>query len=226
MDDTAIVIQRPVGAVAQLVLLFHGYGTNARDLLPLGARIAKTFPQALVVSVNAPQPSGYPGGYQWFSVAGIDEDSRQARVDASMPSFVECVQHWQQQAGLDAKGTALVGFSQGAIMALESTKLPRAIASRVVAIAGRFATLPELPGYEGTIHFLHGKEDDVIHYQYTIEAAHYLRDHGVDITAEVLPFVGHDIPAEFAGLTATKLSSHISHRLWTQALQSAQTGEK
>lgn len=226
MGNDAVVVQQPEGAAAQLVLLFHGYGGHAEDLVPLGTRVAQTFPQALVISVNAPQPSDYPGGRQWFSVAAISEEDRQARVDASMPSFVECVQHWQKQAGVDAKGTALVGFSQGAIMALESTKLPRAIASRVVAIAGRFASLPELPAYEGTIHFLHGKEDDVIHYQYTIEAAHYLRDHGVDITAEVLPFVGHDIPPEFADLTAMKLGSHISHRLWTQALQSAQSGEK
>lgn len=224
MGNDAIVIQEPQDAAAQLVLLFHGYGANAQNLLPLGQRIAQAFPKALVVSVNAPEPSGNPGGHQWFSVAGITEDNRQERVDACMGDFVACIGHWQARSGVGSAATALVGFSQGAIMALESTKLRPAPASRVVAIAGRFASLPKTVDFEGTIHFLHGKEDEVIAYQYTVEAAHYLRDNGADITAEVLPYVGHAIPAEFAELAAQKLSNHISHKLWTQAIQSAQTG--
>ncbi len=221
MGHDALIIQNQEGAAAQLVVLFHGYGANAQDLLPVGEAVAQAFPKALVVAVNAPHASDAPGGFQWFSVHGVTEQNRQARVDEAMPSFVECVAHWQRESGAGAQATALIGFSQGAIMALESTKLKHPPAQRVVAIAGRFATLPEPAVFEGTVHFLHGKEDAVIAYQHTIAAAHHLRDSGVDITAEVLPFVGHSIPVEFIDLVVHRLSTHISYRVWTQAVQSA-----
>lgn len=225
MGSEAIIIQNPTEAAAQLVLLFHGYGSNAADLVPAGQAVAREFPKALVVSVNAPQQSRFANGFQWFDVEGITEENRQVRVDAAMPSFVDCIAHWQRQSSLGPQATAVIGFSQGAIMALESTKLAGAPAMRVVSIAGRFATLPDAPAFEGTVHFLHGKEDPVIAYQHTVVAAHRLRDSGVDITAEVQPFVGHEITQEFVELTARKLSTHISHRIWTQAVQNVAPGQ-
>ncbi len=222
MTGNAILVQQPAKA-AQLILLFHGVGSNAAAMRPLAASIASAFPQAMVVAVNAPYAAGNPGGFQWFSVAGITEDNRQSRVDQAMPDFSACIAHWQAQAGVAPLATALIGFSQGAIMALESSKLAHSPASRVVAMSGRFANLPQDGNYTGTIHFLHGKEDPVIPYQHTVVAAHHLRDLGVDITAEVLPFVQHEIPAEFVTLAVTKLSTHISHRIWKDALQ-ADTG--
>ena len=169
--------------------------------------------------MQSPDPSFVPGGFQWFSVAEITEENRQQRVDAAMPGFVACIQHWQQQSGVGPEATALVGFSQGAIMALESTKLAPAPAHRVVSIAGRFANLPTEGHYAGTIHFLHGKEDPVISYRHTVVAAHQLRDLGVDITAEVVPFIQHQVPVEFIEMAAEKLSTHISHKVWKAAME-------
>jgi len=222
MGTDAIIIQKPEGAAAQLILLLHGYGSNARDLVPTGQAVANEFPKALVVSVNAPEKSPFADGFQWFGAEDLTEENRQHRVNSAMPSFANCIAHWQQEAGLDAQGTAIIGFSQGAIMALESTKLARPPAQRVVSIAGRFATLPDPANFEGTVHFLHGKEDAVIAYQHTVAAAHHLRDSGVDITAEVIPFVGHEIAPDFVELIARKLSTHISHRVWNQAVQNAE----
>lgn len=80
-----------------------------------------------MVSVGGAEPSGNPAGRQWFSVQGITEDNRQARVDAIMPTFIETVRYWQKQSGVGANATALIGFSQGAIMALESIKAEPAL---------------------------------------------------------------------------------------------------
>ena len=220
MAHDAILIQQPAPS-AQLILIFHGVGSNPQSMLPLAHGIAAKFPNATIAAVQSPDASFAPGGYQWFSVAEVTEDNRQQRVNAAMPSFVACVQHWQQVSGVGPEATALVGFSQGAIMALESTKLAQAPANRVVSIAGRFANLPTGGHYPGTIHFLHGKEDPVISYQHTVLAAHHLRDLGVDITAEVVPFFQHQVPAEFIEMAAEKLATHISHKVWKAAMEPA-----
>ena len=215
----ALIIQQPDASPQQLILLFHGMGSNPRAMRPLGERLAVEFPNALVVAPQAPTPSGNPNGFEWFGIEGITEENRVNRVALAMPAFEACVAHWQRVAGLAAPATALVGFSQGAIMALESAKRSPPGAGRIVAIGGRFAALPVEMLFDTTVHFLHGKEDAVIPYSNTVLAAHHLRDLGCDITAEVLPFIGHDIHADFIDLVATKLATHIPNRVWARALE-------
>ena len=216
-EAQALILQKPVPA-AQLILLFHGVGSSAQAMVPLGQAYARAFPQAMVVAVDAPFPSELaPGGRQWFSVAGVTEENRPARVAAALPAFEYAVKYWQQQAGVDAAGTALVGFSQGAIMALEAALRPEPVAARVVAIAGRFARLPEQPLHEGgSIHLLHGKADAVMPYSHVIEAALRLKTLGADFTADVLPFIGHELHPDLMALAVEKLQHHIPARLWIQ----------
>jgi phospholipase/carboxylesterase len=140
MQD-ALVIQRPEASVtppAELLLLFHGVGSSAEDLRQLGEALAGQRPGAWVVSVRSPERSEFGAGWQWFSVQGVIEASRPARVAAAMPAFLQTVEAWQRDTGVPAAHTTLIGFSQGAIMALESTQQGEATAGRVVAIAGRF----------------------------------------------------------------------------------------
>lgn len=230
MNASPLIIQQPAGPAQQLVMLFHGWGSTAASMRPLGERLAGVFPNAVVVAINAPYlatgVTSDSSGYQWFNVQGITEDNRQARVDAAMPAFVACIEEWQARTGVSPEATALVGMSQGAIMALEASKLAapmqhevqtRLLFGRMVSLCGRFASLPTAATDHITIHLLHGKEDAVISYSHTVNAAHLVRDLGGDVTAEVLPFVGHEIHPEFIELAISKLSSHIPQRLWVQA---------
>lgn len=232
MTASPIIIQQPTGPAQQLVLLFHGWGSTAASMRPLGERLAAAFPNAVVVAINAPDlaigMSSDTAGYQWFNVQGVTEENRQTRVDTAMPAFVACIEAWQAKTGVSPEATALLGMSQGAIMALEASKSAaptqhnaptRLLFGRMVSLCGRFASLPTAASEHVTIHLLHGTDDAVIPYSHTVNAAHLLRDLGGDVTAEVLPFVGHEIHPEFIELAIRKLSSHIPHRLWLQAQQ-------
>lgn len=222
MED-ALIVQRPPGAVEQLVLLFHGVGGTPQDLLPLGRRLAREFPQALVVSVAAPEPADHGGGRQWFSITGISEDNRVERIRAALPRFAATVQAWQQQSGASVAATCLVGFSQGAIMALESSCGSTALAGRVAAIAGRFGRLPAQVRPETTLHLIHGKADGVIGYAHTIAAAEHILALGGDVTADVLPHVGHELNAQIEDLLIERLRGYIPKRLWEEALRADPT---
>lgn len=215
-DD--LVIQRPPVAPQQLILLFHGMGSSPRAMRELGERLALSFPSALVVAPRAPTPTPGSKGFQWFTFDGVTEDNRVQRVAAAMPAFEACVAHWQAEAGVQPAATALVGFSQGAIMSLESSKRAQPFADRVVAIGGRYATLPVTGQAEVTVHLLHGKQDTVVPYSNAVIAAHHLRDIGGDVTAEVLPFVGHEIHPDFIDLAVQRLTTHIPNRVWAKAM--------
>lgn len=226
MINNDLVIQQPAGSPQQLILLFHGVGSFPQAMRPLAERLAAEFPNAAVVAVQGPQPGGSGKGFQWFSVIGITDENRVERVAAAVPGFVASIEQWQGQTGVPAAATALVGFSQGAIMSLESAKRQPPVAGRVVAIGGRFASLPTDALAETTIHLLHGKEDAVIPYSNTVLAAHHLRDLGCDVTAEVRPFIGHEIHPDLMDLTVSKLTTHIPNRIWDKALQAASLEDK
>lgn len=210
----SVIVQQPPKA-AQLALLLHGVGSNAQSMLGLGQALARAFPQAMVVALDAPELSDtQPGGRQWFSVAGVTEDNRAQRVDAALPALESIVKHWQAVSGVYAAGTALLGFSQGAIMALACALRPEPVAARVVAIGGRFARLPEQALHMGsTVHLVHGKADAVMPYSHAIDGAMRLKTLGVDFTADVLPFIGHELHPELVALAVDKLQHHIPARL-------------
>ncbi|MCW5636077.1 MAG: phospholipase [Rubrivivax sp.] len=137
-----LLIQRPeAAATRQRLLLFHGVGSGAEDLRPLGEALAAQRPRACVVSVRSPDPSDLGQGWQWFSVRGVTEADRPARVAAAMPRFVEAARAWQRETAMDPGSTTLIGFSRGAIMALESTQQPGPVAGRGSASPDLFTGL-------------------------------------------------------------------------------------
>ena len=222
MTDEALVVQRPAGAPRQLVLLFHGLGADAHDLRAVGERLAAEYPQALVASLRAPEPSDYGFGYQWISPTALDDRSRSQRVAAAVPGFVATVRRWQGEAGLGAEATLLVGFSQGAMMVLEAASAAAGgpLAGRVVALAGRYAQLPA-SAPAATLFFVHGKADSVVHYGFTVEAARHLVALGADVVADVVPFLGHEIDAEVLELVVRRLKTHVPRRHWEDAMRGA-----
>jgi phospholipase/carboxylesterase len=166
----------------------------------LGERLGEAFPQAVIVSLQADAPAATP---------------------QAVAALQTAVRDWQERSGVAAAATALIGLSQGAEMVLEASKSQPMLASRVVAMGRRFTTLPDVPPAVTTIHFLHGKLDALVPYSHSVIAAHHLRDMGCDITAEVVPFVGHELHPDLIELAITKLSTHIAHHLWTAAQEAA-----
>lgn len=218
--SASVVIQQPEGAAGQLILLFHGIGGMPDNLSALGKALAAKFPSALIVSVCAPERFEFGAGYQWFSIAEVTEANRPSRVAEAMPAFRAEVARWQRISGIEAAATALIGFSQGAIMCLESTRQGDSLAGRVIALSGRYATLPEVAPRDVTIHFIHGKTDSVIHYGYTVRTAERLIQLGGDVTADVIPFHGHEIDDEIIELAIDRLTGYVPKRIWDDALSS------
>ncbi|MFZ5723798.1 MAG: esterase [Pseudomonadota bacterium] len=207
MEANAILLQKPAGTPEELFLLFHGVGADADDMVPLGHFLGNLFPRAAVISVDGHEPSDISAGRQWFSVRGITEENRVERVAAALPDFLAAIRHWQEQTGVDAARTTLVGFSQGGIMALATTQLPAPAAGRVVALSSRFATLPEQRP-NARIHLLHGDSDGVIACSHMLNAAARLHRLNAGATADLIPGAEHEITGEML----QKLAAHLTRR--------------
>lgn len=223
----SIIIQQPTQTAQQLLVLHHGVGGHAQDMVPLGQHLAAQFPNAFIVSVHAPYASdldnngGSGAGAQWFSVQKITDENRPARVAEVMPAFIHNLRYWQKTSGVEPGATAVVGFSQGAIMALEAAQVQAGLAARIVALSGRYAQLPEHAPERTTLHFIHGKSDPVIQYGHCVTAAERLVRLGGDITADVIPFLTHEVTEEVMDRVVERFTGHIPKHQWEEVQKAA-----
>ncbi|MBA3043461.1 MAG: dienelactone hydrolase family protein [Gammaproteobacteria bacterium] len=192
-----------------LVIMLHGVGSSGNDLAPLGHTWKATLPNAVFVSTNAPAPSSFGSGYQWFSVAGVTEENRSARIVAARPSFDRVISWIIAENGFADKldRVALVGFSQGTIMALDAVASGRWPVGAVVGFSGRLASpLPLQPALETSILLVHGSADPVIPATETSEAAAALQTIGLKVETITLAGVPHTIAAEGAARAGSFLA--------------------
>ncbi len=188
-----IVLQSPQKST-HLFLLFHGVNATPESLHPIATMLARSYLHAAIVLVQAPYASDFGQGYQWFSVQGVTEQNRTQRVEMAMPAFVETVRNWQKKTGVNTEQTTLIGFSQGAIMALSSTQMVEdVLAARIVALSGRFATLPKKGVDQTQIHFIHGDQDNVIDHRISRIAHEALLARGVMTTYDLIPHLAHSV---------------------------------
>lgn len=202
-----LIVQRP-DTPSQLLLLFHGVGSNARDLAPLGQALAPHVPTAAIVSLQAPEAAG--PGWQWFSVQGISEADRPARVASAMPAFLRSVRRWQEACDVGPARTTLIGFSQGAIMALESTQLDSPPAERVFGLSGRFAQPPRVAHASVRSHLMHGDADAVMPVRGAVDALAQLLDLGAAATLDRFPGLPHGIDARVVDAIVRRLNDAVA----------------
>ena len=129
----------------QIVLLLHGFGSSGTDMISLAVPIGKTTcADALFLAPHAPQRcSMMASGYQWWGYS--DRPSALAAGAASAaPAINAFVDRKLKQYGLSEAELALVGFSQGTMMALHiGLRRPRAVAA-VVGYSGMLTATTDI----------------------------------------------------------------------------------
>ena len=179
-----------------LVILLHGVGGTPADMAPLFDRIAAELPDAQVVALPAAFPFdlGQDGqGFQWFSVDGITEENRPGRIRAVRDTFIEAIRAQQRLHGTGPERTVLAGFSQGAIMTLAGCGGDDGawLARHAIAIAGRFAPLPERWTPRTAVSLVHGTMDGTMPADHSRRAAERLAELGADVHLELVPRAVH-----------------------------------
>lgn len=165
------------------VVLLHGVGSSGAAMRPLAEALG-------VVDAHVPdgpQPFDMGPGRQWFSVNGITEENRPARIAAALPDFRAMIESFG-----DPAETILIGFSQGAIMTLHAVAagLP---AKAVFALSGRLAgPVPTRTGWP-PITLLHGTTDPVIPAAFAQSTARWLSEAGAAPDLRLFDGLGHGV---------------------------------
>lgn len=185
------------GKPKQLVVLLHGYGADGEDLIGLAPMISAILPDAVFHAPNAPFPCAEnPMGRQWFGISRLDPALMLAGVRAAAPFVDAFLDDTMAALGLTEAETALVGFSQGTMMALHvGPRRARPLAG-IVGFSGLLAgaeTLAAEAVSRPRTLLAHGTDDPMVPFQSMARAAAALKAAGIDAATHAAPGVGHSI---------------------------------
>jgi phospholipase/carboxylesterase len=198
------------GRARSLIVLLHGYGADGNDLIDIGRHLAPILPETAFVSPHAPHAcAGVPLGRQWFPLAVIDPHRLYADVSSAAPALNSFLDEELARLGLSDRELALLGFSQGTMMALHvALRRPGCIAG-VVGYSGLLAG-PEHLAAEmkcaPPVLLVHGAADAVVPAMALNAAVRALGEAGVPVEWHLRPNLQHGIDGPGLELGATFLA--------------------
>ncbi len=179
----------------QLVVVLHGYGADGNDLVSLAEAWRPALPNAAFIVPHAPSICGvYAGGREWFPLPRIDPATIAAGTAAAAPALHRFLDAELATLGLGNGALALVGFSQGAMMALDVGITRKPAIAGIVAYSGAL-TRPVRPGEPGRPPVLlhHGAGDTVVPAGALALAKAGLEAAGVPVESHMRAGLGHGI---------------------------------
>lgn len=175
-----------------LLVLLHGYGSHEGDLFALVPHLPAEY---VVAAVRAPLSPPFPTpGWSWFPIEDLDERRGDAATAAA-----ERVLAWLDGA-TDAERIGLLGFSQGAVIALQALRLRADRFDFVVALAG-FVVDDPLPSdtalaeIRPPVFWGRGARDEVIPAARVAHTREWLPHH-VDLSGRVYAGLAHSVSQE------------------------------
>lgn len=190
-------IFKPKGHTRYLVVFFHGIGANGQDLIDFAHSWSPSLPETEFFAPDAPFPFDMaPIGRQWFSLQTMDISALQEGIRTAQEYVNTTLDHALAQRSLTDDKLALVGFSQGGMVALYSAlRRPKSCAA-VVSFSGAlieddtttFSKKPNIP-----IFLSHGDQDAVVPFEALSVAENLLKQEGFSVTTLPRPGCGHGI---------------------------------
>ena len=193
------------GPAKRLVVFLHGYGADGNDLIEIGRAWQGLLPDTAFVSPHAPEPLDQaPMGRQWFGLTFRDPEERWRGCCSAGPILDHFLDAELARRNLPPSALALVGFSQGTMMALHVGLRRAAAPAAIVGYSGMFALAstakPEDVAGEirckPPVLLVHGDRDDLIPPQALFHATQALATLGVPCEWHLSQGVGHGIDQE------------------------------
>ncbi|HEY4808396.1 MAG TPA: dienelactone hydrolase family protein [Roseiarcus sp.] len=204
-------IPAAAGRTSQLVVFLHGYGADGNDLIELGRQWRVLMPEAAFVAPNASERSpAAPMGRQWFALSNRPPDDPSGgderwtgavKARSAIDAFLDAE---LKRLSLDDSKLALVGFSQGAMMALHvGLRRPGAPAA-ILGYSGLLigperlseATARDARGAPPPVLLVHGEQDPLIPFDAMFMAAEALAGASIPTQWHLSLGIAHGIDAE------------------------------
>ena len=197
------------GKADSLVIFCHGYGSNGDDLITLGKNWQVILPNTAFISPNAPEESPNPGGYQWFPKTSFTSEERIKGSYAASACLDEFIDASLKKYSVKPERLALVGFSQGTMMALHVGLRRNKGLAGILGYSGALAApgnLVKEMKCKVPILLVHGAQDNVIPFPALFEAVGALEAAGLKPEKHISQNTAHGIAQDGMQMGGTFLA--------------------
>ena len=188
----------------QIIILCHGYGGDGQDISALALNWRRFLPDAVFLCPNAPEVCTVnPFGYQWFDMAVENDETileKSLVAEKKLNTFLDQVLDDFQ---LDITNLALVGFSQGSMMIIQTALKKKEQINCLVSYSGKIINkqhLSENIVSRPKIFLMHGDKDTIISPSHLLESKEFLVQQGLKIKTKLFKNCEHKISVDGSSL--------------------------
>ena len=188
----------------QVVVLCHGYGGNGKDISVLANNWRRFLPEAAFLCPNAPEVCVVNSqGYQWFDLTKEDDEiilEKSLATEKKLNSFLDQVLDNFQ---LDTKNLALVGFSQGCMIMIQTALKKKDQINCLLGYSGKIINKQHLSDKiisKPKIFLMHGDQDTIVSPSYLLEAKEFLNQYNLKIKTKLFKNCEHKISVKGSSL--------------------------
>ena len=202
----------------KLVIFLHGYTSNVDDVLPYAETLLQHLENAVIVVPEADMVSEKrPEKKQWYALIDIDPEKLRRKPETSIEDIIEIynragprisavakrinrfISEMQRQYHISNRQTYIMGFSQGAMIAIYAGLTRRYELGGIFPFAGLICGKDMLEKEQSThpeVYLFHGTSDLSVQYKTLEFTKEWLKNHNVDWVAMEYDGVEHKLIAD------------------------------
>jgi phospholipase/carboxylesterase len=173
------------------LFIMHGIGSNEQNMLSLVNGLEENF---YIFSIRGHLTQ--PPGFAYFTIQGYGKPHREV-FDESVDKLTSFIDYACEQYPLDTSHLYLLGFSQGAILAMT---LGLTLGNKIKGIVALSGYIPAFvkekyvvkPVDEVSLFISHGEMDQVLPFEWGVANEEYFRELGAKVTFQTYP-EGHTV---------------------------------
>jgi phospholipase/carboxylesterase len=211
--ESTIIKPEKNNNINNIVVLFHGYGGDGKDISMLTLNWKRHLPNTAFICPNGhEQCSINPSGYQWFDLTKDDPKyilDESLKVEKKINKFLDEI---KEEYKLENNQICLSGFSQGCMMSINVGLTAEKSFSSIVGFSGKIINSENLKlrkKNNTNVLLLHGDQDDIVSPTYLLEAKDFLLREKVNVETHLVKNCAHHIPIEASSIALNYILKNI-----------------
>jgi phospholipase/carboxylesterase len=211
--ESTIIKPEKNNNINNIVVLFHGYGGDGKDISMLTLNWKRHLPNTVFICPNGhEQCSINPSGYQWFDLTKDDPKyilDESLKAEKKINKFLDEI---KEEYKLENNQICLSGFSQGCMMSINVGLTAEKSFSSIVGFSGKIINSENLKlrkKNNTNVLLLHGDQDDIVSPTYLLEAKDFLLREKVNVETHLIKNCAHHIPIEASSIALNYILKNI-----------------
>ena len=202
--NTIILEPLSKGKPKSAVILCHGYGGDGKDISILANYWRAHLPDTIFICPDAPEKcAASPTGFQWFDLTDQSADQILTKSFVAEIKLNNLIDEVMKKNDLNSDKLALVGFSQGCMISLQTGIKRKDKINCIIGYSGRIISVSHLEKNilaRPSILLMHGDNDKVVPVESLLESIDFFNRNNYSIKSKIFKNCEHRIPTEGSSL--------------------------